>query len=173
VKEVYTWNDSFPNSVDAFARGQSAFMLGYSYDVPLLAAAAPKLNYGIAPLPQITGGKIVNYPNYWIQGVAKTSKAADYAWNFLLFASNPANVDTYLAATHKPTAVRSLIAGQLEDEKVGVFASQLLTAESWYHGLDSDAALKALSDLATTVLTGTAEAEKAIHQTVVVVGQTY
>lgn len=173
VKEVYTWNDGFPNSVDAFARGQTAFMLGYSYDVPILTATAPKLNYGIAPLPQIAGGRVVNQPNYWLQGVSKTSKFPDYAWNFLQFASSPTNVTAYLTKTDKPTAVRSLIASQLEDEQLGVFAGQLLTAQSWYKGLDSDAAFKALSDLSTTILVGTADAKKAIAQTAQVVRQTY
>jgi len=173
VKEVYTWNDGFPNSVSAFGRGQTAMMLGYSYDVPVLAAAAPKLNYGIAPLPQIAGGKVVNYPNYWIQGVSKTSKFSDYAWNFLQFASSPTNAPKFLAKSGHPTAVRSLIGSQLEDEKIGVFAGQLLTTQSWYHGLDSDAAFKAISDLSTTILVGTPDPKKAISQTAQVVGQTY
>lgn len=173
VKEVYTWNDSLPNSVSAFGRGQTAFMLGYSYDVPILTAAAPKLNYGIAPLPQITGGKVVNYPNYWIHGVSKTSKFGDYAWNFLQYASSPANVPKYLAKSARPTAVRNLIATQLDDEALGVFANQLLTAQSWYHGKDSDAAFKALNDFSATILVGTADPQRAIQQTVQVVGQTY
>jgi multiple sugar transport system substrate-binding protein len=173
VKEVYTWNDSYPLSVSAFARGQTAFMLGYSYDIPILTASAPKLNYGIAPLPQIAGGRVVNYPNYWIQGVSKTSKFGDYAWNFLDYASRPQNVTKYLAKSSHPTAVRSLIGSQVEDEKIGVFAGQLLTTQSWYHGLDSDAAFKALSDLSTTILVGTDDPKKAISQTAQVVGQTY
>jgi ABC-type glycerol-3-phosphate transport system substrate-binding protein len=173
VKEVYTWNDGFPNSVSDFARGQTAFMLGYSYDVPILTAAAPKLNYDIAPLPQIAGGRVVNYPNYWIQGVSKTSKFGDYAWNFLDFASNPINVTKFLAKSGHPTAVRSLIGSEIDDEKIGVFAGQLLTTKSWYHGMDSDAAFKALNDLSTTILVGTDDPKKAISQTAQVVGQTY
>ncbi len=173
VKEVYTWNDGFPNSVDSFARGQTAYMLGYSYDIPVLTASAPKLNYGIAPLPQIAGGKVVNYPNYWLQGVSKTSKFGDYAWNFLQFASSPTNVTKYLGKSGHPTAVRGLIAAQLEDEKIGVFAGQLLTAQSWYHGLDSDAAFKALNDLSTAILVGTAEPKKAVSQAAQIVSQTY
>ncbi len=173
VKEVYTWNDSFPASVDAFARGQTAFMLGYSYHVPILTASSPKLNYGISALPQIPGGRVVNQPNYWIQGVSKTSKFPDYAWNFLQFTSSPANVTSYLTETKKPTAIRGLIAGQVEDERLGVFASQLLTAESWYRGLDSDAAFKALADLSTAILAGAVDPKKAVGQTAQIVRQTY
>ncbi|MFA5945831.1 MAG: extracellular solute-binding protein [Patescibacteria group bacterium] len=173
VKDVYTWNDTFPGSVTAFSRGQTAFMLGYSYDVAALQAAAPKLNYAIAPLPQIAGGKQMNIANYWVQGVSKTSKFSDYAWNFLLYASSPANVTSYLAKSGKPTALRSLIGTQSTDEKISVFADQLLTASSWYHGKDAVAAEKALTDLAANVLAGIDKPEDAIGQAVRVVGQTY
>lgn len=173
TKKAYTWNEKFPDSLEAFANGQTAFFLGYSYHIPLLESAAPKLDYGIAPLPQITGGKEINYANYWIEGVSKTSKYDDYAWNFLLFASNPDNVDTYLAEAKKPTAVRGLIDSQLEDEELGVFASQLLTAETWYRGKDADAMEKAFENLAELILVGTAEPEEAIEQAAKVVSQTY
>lgn len=173
TKEVYAWNADFPSSREAFANGQTAFYLGYSFDVPLIESAAPKLDYGIAPLPQIAGGKQVNIANYWAEGVSKTSKNADYAWNFLLFAAGPDNVKSYLTNAKKPTALRALISDQLEDETLGVFASQLLTAETWYHGADADATGKALQNLADTILGGTDEPEKALSQAARVVGQTY
>jgi multiple sugar transport system substrate-binding protein len=173
TKVVYTWNADFANSREAFANGQTAFYLGYSFDVPLIKSAAPKLEYDIAPLPQITGGKKVNYANFWAEGVSKTSKHDDYAWNFLLFAANKENVKSYLSAAEKPTALRSLIDSQAEDETLGVFASQLLTADTWYHGTDADAMEKAFKNLADTILVGTTEEEKALSQAARVVSQTY
>jgi multiple sugar transport system substrate-binding protein len=73
TKEVYSWNDTFTGSFAAFANGQTAMFFGYSYHIPFLNAAAPKLNYAIAKVPQIAGGRQVNYANYWIEGVAKNS----------------------------------------------------------------------------------------------------
>lgn len=175
TKKVYSWNNTFPSSLEAFANGQTAFFLGYSYDIPLIEAAAPKLDYGISALPQIagTGTQKVNYANYWAEGVSKRSENPDYAWNFIIFATDEENVGSYLASAHKPTALRSLIETQLEDEELGVFASSLLTAKSWYHGQDADAMEKALRDLAKTILQGTDEPEKAISQAAKVVSQTY
>lgn len=173
TKEDYTWNAAFPDSLEAFSNGQTAFFLGYSYDIPLIESAAPKLNYAIAPLPQISGGKSVNYANYWAYGVSKTSKAADYAWNFLLYATSPDNVNNYLTAASRPTASRSLISSQLEDEQLGVFAGQLLTAETWYHGQDEAAMEKAINDLANTILVGTDKPADVMRQAVSVVSQTY
>ncbi len=173
TKQVYSWNSDFPASREAFANGQAAFYLGYSFDVPLIESAAPKLDYGIAPLPQIAGGKQVNFANYWAEGVSKTSKNADYAWNFLLYAANGDNVKSYLSTAKKPTALRTLISDQLEDETLGVFSSQLLTAETWYHGADADAMVRAFKNLADTILGGTNEPEKALGEAARVVGQTY
>jgi hypothetical protein len=34
----------------------------------------------------------------------------------------------------KPAALRSLVSKQTEDLEIGVFASQVLTAKSWYKG---------------------------------------
>lgn len=173
TKKVYTWNDTFPDSFTAFANGQTAFFFGYSYHIAQLATSAPKLTYAIAPLPQIANGREVNYANYWIEAVSKDTKYEDWAWDFIQFAADKENVDSYLAAAQKPTALRSLINGQLSDEQLGPFAEQLLTAESWYHGTDFAATEEALTQLIDTILSGTDDPEDAIEQAAKVVAQTY
>ncbi len=173
TREAYTWNETFPDALEAFANGQTAFFLGYSYHVPMLTSMAPKLDYSINKLPQISGSKEVNFANYWVETVSKTTKNSDYAWDFLLFASDPDNVGSYLAEAKKPTAVRSLIAGQVEDEKLGVFSEQLLTAKTWYHGKDADAMDKAFEDLSNAILLGAGEPSDVISQAARVVSQTY
>ena len=61
---------------------------------------------------------------------------------------------SYLAATSKPTALRSLIAGQVEQEDVGVFAGEVLTAKSWYRGGNAREAEAALLDAIDATLGG-------------------
>ena len=172
TKEVYAWNDTFTGSFEAFASGQTAFFFGYSYHIPYINAAAPKLNYAVAKMPQIAGGRQVNYANYWIESVAKNSKAPSYAWDFVQFAASAEQVPKYLAKARKPTALRSLINTQLNDENMGPFAEQVLTAESWYRGRDVDAMEKALNDLADSFLAGLDPFET-IGQTVKIIKQTY
>jgi ABC-type glycerol-3-phosphate transport system substrate-binding protein len=154
IKEVYTWNENFPNSFEAFVNGQTAFFFGYSYHQPLIEAAAPRLNYSVAKLPQISGGRAVNYANYWVETVAKNSPDQDYAWDFVKFATSQEQAKKYLAKAKHPTALRGLINSQLNDEILGPFAEQLLTAVSWYKGKDVPAMEKALNDFATNVLAG-------------------
>lgn len=173
TKEVYTWNNTYDSSYEAFANGETAFFLGYSYHIPLIRTAAPKLNFAVSPVPQIEGGRKVNYANYWVETVAKSSEKIDWAWDFLLFATDEEQVPSYLQEAQKPTALRSLISSQLDDEWIGPFASQVLTAESWYQGYDVDAADEALKDLIDEVLAGVEDPEDRMTSTALRVRQTY
>lgn len=173
TKEVYSWNESMTNSFDAFANGQAAFFLGYSYHVPLLRTTAPRLNFSISHVPQIDGTREVNYANYWVEVVADSSDFSDWAWDFLLFASDEENVVSYLEESRKPTAHRSLIPSQLEDEEIGVFVDQVLTAESWYQGSDANAAEDAMEDLIDIYLSGPEDPEEELEQSAIRVQNTY
>lgn len=139
TKQVYTWNDAQPNALEAFEQGKVAYFLGYSYHLPIIRAQAPKLNMGISKMMQIPGNNEVNYANYWLEVVSKKSTNRDAAWNFLQFMTAPDNVKNFLASAKRPTAVRSLIEEQSGDLDLGVFADQLLTARSWYHGTTPEA----------------------------------
>ncbi|MFZ2681692.1 MAG: extracellular solute-binding protein [Patescibacteria group bacterium] len=172
TKEVYTWNSDFAGSFEAFANGQAAFFFGYSYHIPYLLAAAPKLNYAVSKIPQIAGGKQVNYANYWVEVVANNSDESDYAWDFLQFATSAEQASKYLTRAGKPTALRGLINSQLNSEELGPFAEQVLTAQSWYRGRDADAMEKALNDFADQILAGN-DPEETVNRAAQVVRQTY
>ncbi len=171
LKAVYAWSKDQPSSFDAFSTGKTAMFLGYSYHDALIKQKAPKLNYGIAPLPQISSGRIVNMANYWVETVSKSTKNANWAWDFVQFAAKAENASKYLKATGKPTALRSLINEELTDETLAVFAGQLLTAKSWYAGKDAAAAETAFLDLIDGTVAG-GDANKLIRDTVNKVSQT-
>ena len=173
TKEVYTWNDNFDGSLEAFQNGETAFFLGYSYHIPLIRTAAPKLNFSVTTVPQINAGREVNFANYWVESVSKASQNSDWAWDFLLFASDEENVTSYLEEAQKPTALRSLIATQLDDQWLGPFAAQVLTAKSWYQGYDIDAVDEVMSDLIDEILAGVEDPEDHMTSAALRVKQTY
>lgn len=147
-KEVYSWNDGLSNSLEMFISGKLAMMFSYSYDLATIKAQAPKLNFSISRLPQIEGSPVeVNFANYWVESVSKKSKYPNESWDFIQFAAREEQVKSYLNKTKKPTALRSLIPTQLEDNELGVFASELLTSKSWYHGKDAIAAETAIGEM--------------------------
>lgn len=134
AKEVYCWNSNMENSLKRFTEGKLAMMFGYSYHLPIIRSRAPKLNFSTAPLPQINNSRKVNFANYWIEVVSQNSEHKDVAWDFLMFAAKKEQAKTYLEETNTPTALRSLVEEQTQDRDIGVFAKQLLTAQSWYEG---------------------------------------
>lgn len=171
-KEVYTWNDKMPGSLEAFVKGQAAYFFGYSYHLPMIRGLNPKLNFSIAPFPQIEGNKPVNYANYWVEVVSKKTPHPDEAWDFLMFMTKADQVQKYLAATKKPTALRGLVNGQLEDLDLSVFASEVPTAKSWYHGTDANATEQAFQEMIQQMLAGDADPKKIVELGATKVNQT-
>ena len=152
-KEVYCWNNDMPNSLEAFTSGSLAMFFGYSFNIEQIRAQSPKLNFGIAKLPQIEGNSLeVNFANYWVDTVSKKSKHPNEAWDFIQFLTKEENAKLYLAKTKKPTALKSLISSQKDDEDLGVFAEQILSAKSWYHGKSISNAESAIGEMIDAAL---------------------
>lgn len=164
-KEVYSWNSSLENSLQRFINGKLAIFFGYSYHVPLIKAQAPRLNFAISKFPQIEGNPTeANAANYWVEGVSAKSKHQNEAWDFVQFmTTQPDQVKKYLDATKKPTALRSLIDDQMNDDDLKVFANQILTAKNWYRGRDVTAAEKALNEMIDAVVANPENLEATVN----------
>lgn len=155
--EAYSWNNELPNSLNMFISGNLAMMLGYSYDLPTIKAQAPKLNFSVAPLPQIEGNPSVNFANYWVESVSKKSPHANEAWDFVQFIVKEEQAKSYLEKTKRPPALRSLINGEKNNDELSVFTGQVLTAKSWYKGRDAAAAETAIKEMIDAVINNTGE----------------
>ncbi|PIR96867.1 MAG: hypothetical protein COT91_04360 [Candidatus Doudnabacteria bacterium CG10_big_fil_rev_8_21_14_0_10_41_10] len=132
-KETYTWNNGNSHSIDAFAAGQTAMMFSYSYLIPTIRSKAPFLNIGIAPVPQIDLSKPrVNFANYFAEAVSKASSNTDEAWDFLKFATSDESLKSYYAKNKLPASRKSIIATQISNPEIGVFAEAALTAKTFY-----------------------------------------
>jgi len=159
TKESYAWNNEMDNSLNMFINGNLALMFGYSYHIPLIKAGAPKLNFSVAKFPQIEGTPPtnINFANYWVETVSKKSKHSDEAWDFIQFITKAEQAKTYLEKTQKPTALRVLIAEQRNDDEIGVFVDQALTAKSWYRGNNVQAAESAIKEMINAVVNNTSD----------------
>ncbi len=163
AKEVYSWNSDLDNSLDMFITGKLALMFGYSYYLSTIKGRAPKLNFSIAKLPQIEDNiGNINFANYWVEAVSNKSKHINEAWDFIQFATKAEQVKTYLTKTKRPTALRALINEQIDDIDIGIFAEQLLTAKSWYQGVDSNAAELIMGEMIEAAISGEEKIEKII-----------
>jgi multiple sugar transport system substrate-binding protein len=170
--QAYTWNNKMPDSLQSFENGQTAFFLGYAYQIPTIKTQAPKLNFGIASVPQISNP--VNFANYWVDTVSKKSQHQNEAWDFILFiTANEANNKIYLSKAHVPAALRDLISSQADDIELSPFVNQNLTARSWYKGKNSQAAEQIFKDMINQNLAGATPTEDIINLAVSKINQTY
>lgn len=157
AKEAYSWNTELGNSLEMFTSGNLALMFGYSYHIPLIKAAAPKLNFSVAKFPQIESSTTINFANYWVETVSKKSKHKNEAWDFIQFMTKADQVSSYLKVAKKPTALRSLVDSQKNDNEIGVFVGQVLTARSWYRGQNIFAVEDALKEMIDDALSSPAD----------------
>lgn len=179
AKEVYTWSEDFPSAQEQFVGGSLGMMLGYSYQLAELRVQGPRLNIGVAPVPHINAdgsdatGETINWANYWLYSVAQSSDVSDHAWDFIHYmTTRPDVAKLYLEKNQRPTALRSLIAEQQAQPELGVFASQLLTARSWYTGLDAPSAEAIFKNMITQVATNKATAKETVERAESLVTQT-
>jgi ABC-type glycerol-3-phosphate transport system substrate-binding protein len=173
AKEVYSWNEKLEESQALFKANKLAMTFAYAYQLEAIRADAPKLNFGIAHFPQIeNSANKVNIANYWIETVSKKSKYKNEAWDFVQFITKADQAKSYLDKTGKPTALRSLVAGQVEDLTMGVFADQVLTARSWYRGQDATAAENAINEMIDQTVAAPSQIQEIVSRTLNKVQQT-
>ncbi len=160
----YSWDASFDNSVDAFAKGRVGYLFGYMYHYNQLKMKSPKLNFSVAKVPQVGEGQKINYASYWMQVVSKKSKAVNHAWDFLQFITEEGNISQFLTQNNKLPALRStkLINKALESEILAPSAEQLLTASSWYRGYDPGLAEKGFSEMIDSFVSGDYKEEREV-----------
>lgn len=115
------WSASFPNNIEAFAKGRVAMIVGYSYMIPQIQKINPDLSFKIAPLPQIKGApESITLANYWGWAVSRNSKNQNLAWNFMSFVADEDNLSRYLTSTSKPSPLLKMVGGSnrvFEDQK--------------------------------------------------------
>lgn len=153
IRDQYTWNDDLPDSLDAFTQGRVAYFFGYAGDYDVIKERSPKLVFDVSAMPQVAGNRVVNVAKYRIQTVSAKSQQQEYAWDFLQFAVRLDNNERYLSEYKRPTAMRALLVNQRGDERLDVFASQVLTARDWFPGYDYEK----MEDVFKTLIQGLLE----------------
>jgi len=160
-KDVYTWNPTQHYSSDAFFERKAAMMFNYAYKAAELKAKDPRFNFKVASFPQIKTDAKVNYANYWTPTVSAASSQKDLAWTFLKFISEKEEAQKYLAVTKRPAARLDILEEQKDDLEIGVFAEQVLTAQSW-NRIDSTKIDDVFTEMIENVVTGKSSISRAL-----------
>lgn len=80
-----TWSTALPNSTQAFISGKLAFYLAPTWRIPQIKQANPAFNWKTHPVPQLPQASVVNWSNFWVEAVPKSSKNAQLSWQLLKF----------------------------------------------------------------------------------------
>jgi len=128
----YTWNSSFPNSLDAFAFGQSVFYIGYASDRAKILEKNPNLVFGISEIPQVNFGDKVNFASFNNFVVSNTSKDGKLAWELIKYLTSDEIQGKYLQISNMPAGKRVGVDMCNSDPNLAVFCRNILTARSYY-----------------------------------------
>ncbi len=86
------WNETLPNSVNAFIQEKVAMIIVPSWEILTIKAANPEIGLKVVPVPEIPGGRPVSIASYWVEGVSKMSRNQVEAWKFLRYLSEKDNM---------------------------------------------------------------------------------
>lgn len=84
IEEDYVWSSSLPSSTVAFAKGDAAMMLAPTWRAHEVKELNPNLDFGIAPVPQLSDEHIA-WANYWAEGVNEKGANKEESWKFLKY----------------------------------------------------------------------------------------
>ena len=132
-----TWDETLDNSILAFAAGEVAMIFAPSWQVFVIQAMNPNLNFKIAPVPQLHGVNI-SWASYWVEGVSSKSQHQDEAFEFLKYLISKETMVSLYTETAKtrlfgePYSRTDLAATLLDDPFLGPFISQAQNAQSFY-----------------------------------------
>ncbi len=131
------WDDTMPDSLNAFATNKAAMFFGYSWDVFEIEKINPNLNFKIISAPQLPGTDIA-WASFWVEGVSQKSNNKSAAWEFLKYLSSKETMQKLYEAEAKVRPfgepysrvdMADLIKG---DPLVAPFILQAPKAKTWY-----------------------------------------
>lgn len=138
-----TWDSAMDTSLVAFAKGNLAMYFGYSWDVFVIKAMNPTLEFTIHPMPHVRGGKNMTASSYWAEGVYAKTKHPKEALLFMQYIAKQETQQKLFAEESKtrlfgePYSLVNL-ANLLKDNKlVYQFVSQGPSAVSTFFSSDT------------------------------------
>lgn len=173
TKTSYSWNNDQPNALDAFLQGKVVYYFGTLADRTKIAAS--HLAWGVTSMLHLrpegdndattNTQRFIDATRFQVGMVSKSAsvdKKTVTAWNFLRFLSQENNVKPYLAATGKLSALKHVLNAQKDDPDLGVYAGQLLTAKTWYHGQAGASLDGYFQNMVTSIVTNKSTVSEAL-----------
>ncbi len=180
------WDSTLDESILAFARGNLAMYIGFSWDIFRIKTLNKDLSFSTHPVPQLVGQK-ATLASYWVEGVSAKSPNQKAALQFMQYLSKKETAQKFYSTVSKtrpfgePFPRRDLAASLKDNKLVYPFVTQLESASSSYFASDTNDGEGGINFLVNTYLGNTVNAmvsDNSSPQTVVEtldkgVGQVY
>lgn len=141
-----TWDNTQPNSIQAFARGKTAMIILPAYKIhkleDILKTENLKLNFIVEPLPQLPESQIVTWGSYWALGVGEKSQKKNAGWKLVKFLGEPESLRTVyekeseIFGFGRAYPRKEMAREQTTHPYLAAYLSQANSAKSWF--LNSD-----------------------------------
>jgi len=163
--KMYTWSESMPYSIDAFASEQVAMIIGYQRDIQIIKDKNQNLNFGIAPIPQPKSAtKTLTYPSYYGYAITNQSRKKPIAAAYLIRATLDKTVaKNYAERVGGVPILLSLINENIGSAEKSVFARQALVARG-YPQIDPAEIQIIFSEMIQLVISGTKDVSDALSE---------
>lgn len=91
--DAKVWDDTIENSTLAFAKGNLAMYIGYSWDIFEIKALNPNLQFAVVPVPHLPGRENT-IASYWPEGVSSKTKHPKESFDFIKFLASKQTMET-------------------------------------------------------------------------------
>lgn len=86
------WNESMPNSINAFIQEKVAMIIIPSWEILTIKAGNPEIKIKVVPVPSVPGAPNISLASYWVEGVSRFSKNQIESWKFLRYLTEKENL---------------------------------------------------------------------------------
>jgi ABC-type glycerol-3-phosphate transport system substrate-binding protein len=153
-KVSYTWNQSLPDSEQAFLDGDLALYLGYASEAKILTAGNPNLNFTVSPLPQPATATLKSaYGLVYAFMIPRGSKNTSGAYQAAAILSGSAIQASAAAATGLAPATLTQLAQAPADPIADVAYTEALYTNGWLSPAPADTD-SVFSGMITGVISG-------------------
>lgn len=167
---IYSWNKSFPNSIDAFSSNNLAFYFGFSSELKVLMNKNPNLNFSVAGVPQIKDSNFKATSSH-VTGIAISalSKNLNTAFTAANLMTSGDFAGRFASALNLVPARRDLLASKPDDAYAPIFYNAALYAKSWVDPSPKDTG-NIFAGMVNGVLSGNLTVKDAIDDASVKIG---
>ncbi len=162
----YSWSTAFPDSLNQFLAGKSAFYIGRASQLFTIQSQNPNLNFDVIEMFQ-TGAttRPVTFGSFLAVGVLAKAPNFVTAYTAAGALGQPANVDTLSKILALPPVRRDLLLVPQSNPYVATFFSAALSSFAWPDP-DPNQTTVVFRDMVTGVLSGRYDPDIAIFETV-------